>query len=417
MENLQAEIRRNSRILMTHQAIMSLTIQSIVALGPLAMFEMTRSPVLSGLVSAITWGGRLSVVVQSGLLMDRLGRKKVLAMGVLPACLGPLIVSWAALNGDLLTMVIGLGATGVGVGIAMQNRVAMTDMYPSHQRAYAVGVLYTASIIGSIVAPFITWVAESLTHSIALKPFVTVWLICAALVAVSLPVVLSMRLDPKDIARLVDNPRSVQMESDRFDAARDASAVQILPLVAVFVSSATSQGNMVMMMGLASLYLFDLGYSQTLVSLAVTIHVIGMFGFSTVLGRLSDSIGRRAVLVAGLLLSGVGSLIIPSTGDHLVVDAGMFLIGLGWSASIVSSTALISELVPVGVKGKYFGLNDMVLGISSLALPLIGGVMITSHGFFYLGLLGLVVALAPIPLLWERIGLYRLGPQKVKLDT
>jgi hypothetical protein len=54
MEDLTGEIRRNTRALIVHQAITSLSIQTVVALGPLAMFALTSSPVLSGLVSAIT---------------------------------------------------------------------------------------------------------------------------------------------------------------------------------------------------------------------------------------------------------------------------------------------------------------------------------------------------------------------------
>ncbi|MEN3047375.1 MAG: MFS transporter [Candidatus Caldarchaeales archaeon] len=404
MESLEAEIRRNSRILMAHQAITALAIQSVVSLGPLAMFEMTRSPVLSGLVSAITWGGRLSVVVQSGVLMDRLGRRKVLAAGTLPAFLGTLAVSWAALAGDPVLMVLGLGAFGVGAGIAMQNRVAMADMFPPRRRSYAVGVLYTASVVGSLAAPAITWAGESLEGVTSLRPYVFVWLACGALVLLCLPLVLGMRVDPKEIARTVEDGRG---DSGVPNGGSLEGPVHVSPLVAVFISSAASQGNMVMMMGLSSLYLFDLGYSQTLVSLAVTVHVIGMFGFSTLLGRLSDSVGRRPVLAAGLVVSGLGSLAIPLTADHLVVDLGMFLIGLGWSAVVVSSTALIPELVPLGVRGRYFGLNDVVMGFSSLALPLLGGAVVTSQGFLQLGLLGLAASLAPLPLLSQRAGLFR----------
>lgn len=406
MDPLDVEVRRNSRILMAHQAITSLAIQSVVSLGPLAMFEMTRSPVLSGLVSAITWGGRLSVVVQSGVLMDRLGRRKVLAAGTLPAFLGTLVVTWAALTGEPLLMVLGLGAFGIGAGIAMQNRVAMADMFPPHRRAYAVGVLYTASVVGSLAAPAITWVGESLEGATSLRPYAFVWLVCGALVLLCLPLVLGMRVDPREIARSIEGGCGESSGTNGGSSGGQGS-VNLLPLVAVFLSSAASQGNMVMMMGLSSLYLFDLGYSQTLVSLAVTVHVIGMFGFSTLLGRLSDSVGRRPVLAAGLVVSGLGSIAIPLTTDHLVVDLGMFLIGLGWSAVVVSSTALISELVPLSVRGRYFGLNDVFMGLSSLALPLLGGAVITSQGFLQLGLLGLAASLAPLPLLSRRTGLFR----------
>jgi MFS family permease len=122
---------------------------------------------------------------------------------------------------------------------------------------------------------------------------------------------------------------------------------------------------MVMLMGLASLYLHDLGYSQTLVSIAVTIHVLGMYGFSTAFGRLADRAGRPLTIMIGQIVAGLGALLIPVTTNHFIVDLGMLMIGLGWSATTVASTALISDIVPPSLRGKYFGLNDLFLGINA----------------------------------------------------
>jgi MFS family permease len=139
IEDLTGEIRRNIRALIVHQAITSLSIQTVVALGPLATFALTSSPVLPGLVSAITWGGRLAIVYQSGILMDRFGRRNVLIAGVIPMTLGYLLMIYAISIDSSLLLIGGLAVFGIGVGIAQQNRIAMTDMYPPSQGALRSG--------------------------------------------------------------------------------------------------------------------------------------------------------------------------------------------------------------------------------------------------------------------------------------
>jgi MFS family permease len=139
IKDLTGEISRNTRALIVHQTITSLSIQTVVALGPLAMFALTSSPVFSELVSAITWVGRLAIVYQSGILMDRLSRRNVLIAGVIPMTLGYLLMIYAISIGSSLLLIGGLAVFGIGVGITQQNRIAMTDMYSPESRGFASG--------------------------------------------------------------------------------------------------------------------------------------------------------------------------------------------------------------------------------------------------------------------------------------
>jgi hypothetical protein len=59
----------------------------------------------------------------------------------------------------------GLAVFGIGVGI-----IAMTDMHPPESRGFAVGKLYTASVVGSFVAPVIAWAGEVLGATTKMKP-------------------------------------------------------------------------------------------------------------------------------------------------------------------------------------------------------------------------------------------------------
>ncbi len=124
-------------------------------------------------------------------------------------------------------------------------------------------------------------------------------------------------------------------------------------------------------------------------------------------GRLADRAGRPLTIMIGQVVAGLGAMLIPLTTNHVIVDVGMFLIGLGWSATTVASTALISDIVPPSIRGKYFGLNDLFLGVSAVSMPIVGGVVVASLGFSYLGLLGLVVTLGTAPLVHRRLGLIR----------
>ena len=103
------------------------------------------------------------------------------------------------------------------------------------------------------------------------------------------------------------------------------------------------------------------------------------------------------------------------TTNHFIVDLGMLMIGLGWSATTVASTALVSDIVPPSLRGKYFGLNDLFLGISAVSMPVVGGLVVASLGFSYLGLLGLAVTVGTAPLAHRRLGLIRQSEPKVHL--
>lgn len=83
----------------------------------------------------------------------------------------------------------------------------------------------------------------------------------------------------------------------------------------------------------------------------------------------------------------------PITREYLIVTFGVFLIGLGWSATNVASTALICDVTPGPKRGSIMGANDVANGLASLTLPSVGGAILSSLGFFAFGVTGLLVAL------------------------
>lgn len=133
---------------------------------------------------------------------------------------------------------------------------------------------------------------------------------------------------------------------------------------------------------------------------------IGAYGLSQALlqipfGLLSDRVGRKRMIYAGLILFAAGSLVAASTDSIYVVIAGRILQGAGAIASVLM--ALLSDLTREEERTKAMATVGISIGLSfsvSLVLgPLIGSVFGLS-GLFYLTAL---LALLAMVVVWRLV--------------
>ncbi len=116
-------------------------------------------------------------------------------------------------------------------------------------------------------------------------------------------------------------------------------------------------------------------------------------------GRLGDVVGRRRLLLAGIVLFTVSSIlcgVAPSLGLLIAARAAQ---GLGAAVMMALAMALVGEAVPKARIGSAMGLLGTVSAAGTALGPTLGGVLIASFGwqaiFFVnvpLGVLGLVLA-------------------------
>lgn len=170
----------------------------------------------------------------------------------------------------------------------------------------------------------------------------------------------------------------------------------LYPVIVAFAVSAMAQGNMNMMMALSAIILDHQGYTLTLISLAVTIHVVGMFGLSLFFGRLADMIGRKRIMLIALIVSALSTVIMPLASDYLVFTFSLFLVGVGWSASTIAATTVVSDVTYPSERGRVVGLNDIAMNIATLSFPILGGLLMDRLGFASIGFAGLVAVTIPL---------------------
>ena len=400
-------VRRNTLLLSTGQTLYTIVAQINVLLGAFMILGLTGDVRLAGLGTAIAWGGRLLIVYHSGKLMDRLGRVKVLQLGTLLSIIGAVIVAISLFATSLVGTISGLIIYGLGVGATNQNRVAVADMFPTYRRGEGIGYLLTASVVGALAAtPFVfagTLLAALLGYESPTLPYAAIlWLTTIVLLVPAIILTALIRPDPKSIAENLPDYYPAQSTSspNLSLAGNPGSSIRIMsyPVLATFAVSGLTQGNMTMNMAFVPEVLHFHGAAIIIISTAITLHIIGMYGLATPLGRWADRFGRRHILLLGAGISGVGALVTPLATDFWTITLGIFLVGLGWSAATVASTALLSDMSKAGERGRVIGLNDVVLGAAALIFPVSGGIFLgPSRNFLALAAFGF---LASIPALF-----------------
>ena len=137
-----------------------------------------------------------------------------------------------------------------------------------------------------------------------------------------------------------------------------------------------------------------LGASPALVQLTLSTFFLGFALGQLIYGPLSDRLGRRRPLLAGLLVYTVASLICTVTPSVATLIGARFLEGLGACAGPVLARAIVRDLYDRDRAARMLSLLFLVLSAAPLLAPTIGGQILIWVGwravFAVLTLFGIV---------------------------
>jgi len=100
-----------------------------------------------------------------------------------------------------------------------------------------------------------------------------------------------------------------------------------------------------------------------------------------VYGKISDSFGRRPVLLAAIVLFVVGSIYGALAQDMTALIIARVIQGLGGGGLMILSQAAIADVIPARDRGRYMGILGAVFAVSSVAGPLLGGFFTEGPGW------------------------------------
>jgi MFS family permease len=121
-----------------------------------------------------------------------------------------------------------------------------------------------------------------------------------------------------------------------------------------------------------------------------------MYALAPLFGWLSDRFGPRKTIVLGQLIL-IASLAVAGLGqsDFLMVMIGLFLLGVGWSASTVAASALLSQTLGVEQRSKVQGFSDSLMNFSGAFGGAVSGTILATYSFSGLN----AAALLPVVLI------------------
>lgn len=115
------------------------------------------------------------------------------------------------------------------------------------------------------------------------------------------------------------------------------------------------------------------------------------------MGRLSDKVGRKKMLIAGMFLNGIFTILIPLVKGYYAFMSLYALMALAGLISSPAESALVAEITGGKQSGKVYGNYRLATGIGGIIGPLIGTVVYQCMGkgtiFYIEGILLLIASI------------------------
>jgi DHA1 family bicyclomycin/chloramphenicol resistance-like MFS transporter len=182
------------------------------------------------------------------------------------------------------------------------------------------------------------------------------------------------------------------------------AAVPVRLLLVLGAISALTPASIDMYLPSFPLLARDLGTTPGSVQLTLSTYLVGLTVGQTLYGPLSDRLGRRPPLLAGLTLYVVASAGCAAATRIDVLIALRLIQALGGSACLVIPRAIVRDRFEVQAAARVFSHLMLVIGAAPILAPIVGGQIAGVAGWrgvfvtlAALGVSGLVLALVALP--------------------
>ncbi|MEW2374750.1 MFS transporter [Micromonospora sp. NPDC047812] len=409
--------RRTLRLLFVTQIIGGIGVTIGVAVGALLASDIAGTAVAGLVSSAAVVGGALLAVPVTRIMTVR-GRRPGLVVAYLTGAAGGALVVLAAVTRWVPLLFLGMLLFGGGSAANLQARYTAVDLAEPARRGRQLSLIVWATTLGAVAAPNFASLADRTTSGWGLPTLAGPFAFSAvALVLAAGAILALLRPDPLLTARRLAAtatpaaPVVVPAPTARRGAGMRAAWAVVrarpaarLGIVAVAVGHLVMVAVMVMTPVRLHEWHDDADVLRV-VGLVLSLHIAGMYALAPVAGWLTDRAGRRAVILGGVGLLLAACAVAGTAGHHTAwLSVGLFLLGLGWSGTMVAGSTLLSESVPVGIRPSVQGLSDLTMGLAGAAAGAVSGFVVEAAGYPVLtGLAAVAVvplvtlALRPVP--------------------
>lgn len=335
------------------------------------------APMVGLIVGASTLTG-IAIKMPAGALSDIIGRRRLLLLGALVFALMPFTYLWLASLGTLLALRFVHGsATAVFGPVASAT---LSDLAPAGRRATWLGTYATCQGAGQ-----------------ALGPLLAGYLIAGGRYDLSFLLAGVFALASPFLVTRLPSLSSTAAGSKPFDQFRRG----ILEVVRhpLILMTSLAQAAQFVLNGTLNAFLpllarDVLGLSPSALGWLFALQMVTTLATRPFMGVLSDRVGRRGVIVAGLTTcSGAVLLVSVANGVPALVTA-IFLYAVGVAVTTAATSAFITDLSRRARYGAAHGVFGTIYDVGDALGPIAAGVLVAYVGYGRMFRVMAVVALA-----------------------
>lgn len=382
-------------ILFLTQSLASAGFIAAAAINPILGAKLAHSRSLATLPTALyLLSGALSASAW-GYLMDRIGRRNGISVGLLIGVLGNGLVLFAIQSSSFILAVAGLMMMGITNSAVLLGRFAAAEVNPPDQRGRAISAVVLGGVIGTILARLSAVPMSGFAVRIGMDELAGAYLTTLVLFAIAgIFVFFGLRPEPrevgKEIAKLYPNliPHG---------EARPIPQILRQPAAITAVTAMIlGQVVMVAVMGITSLHMEDHHHMRSAIYSVISAHTFGMYAPSIISGWLLDRWGRGRMILIGAATLFLACITAPISPAVLPLGISLFLLGVGWNFCFVGGSTLLADQLSPVERSRTQGTNDLLVGLASAVISLSSGIIFNATNYTVMALIAAALALVPL---------------------
>ncbi len=135
----------------------------------------------------------------------------------------------------------------------------------------------------------------------------------------------------------------------------------------------------------------------------VTSYLIAMASLQPVAGKLGDRLGRRRLIIGGLVAFGVASLGATVAANVALLFIFRVMQAVAGAVALPNGTALVRDVVPLERRARSFGMIGSATALAAALGPPLGGVLVESFGWRSIFFMNVPLVGAALLLGWRAI--------------
>jgi len=403
MTDFQKLARKITWVLFATQSLASAGFIASATINSILGAKLGSSASYAGVPSAVYLLGGAFAASAWGYLMDKIGRRNGIVTGLIIGVFGNGLVLYAISTSSFALFLLGMVMLGITNAAVVLGRFAAAEVNPPAQRGAAISNVVLGGTFGAVFGPLLVGPMGVIAHSLGLDELAGAYIATLVLFAIaSVVVLIGLRPDPRELGREI----AVQYpEETPHGATRPILQILRQPAALIAVTAMVlGQVVMVAIMVITSLHMRGHNHNLRDISAVIASHTFGMYAFSVISGRLSDSWGRGPVILAGASTLLLACIAAPLSPNVLPLAVALFLLGLGWNFCFVGGSALLSDQLSPAERARTQGTNDLLVGLASATGSLGSGFLFAASNYTIIAIVAGVISLVPLGMsvLWMR---------------